>query len=89
MFRAWQGDGVYCGSDDELTRLEEDPLSVVPLAAVAGRLLINPAQATSIIRSAVDTYSLSEESIRRMLDLDAHVLHTRASKIVDSGSMRS
>jgi hypothetical protein len=69
LFRAWQGQGVYSLSQEELTRWDEDPLSIVPLTAVAVRLLARPAGVESIIRSAVDVYSLNEETIRSVLDL--------------------
>jgi hypothetical protein len=58
--RAWRGEGIYEDSRDELTRLDEDPPSVIPLGAVAAQLLVSPSRAKSIIGSAVERYSLSE-----------------------------
>ncbi len=88
IFRAGQNEGVYAGSREELTRWEDDPLSVLPLAFVAGRVLASPARAESIIRAAVEAYSLDEAAIRRVLDLSADLAQVPSPGILDYRSMR-
>jgi hypothetical protein len=89
MLRAWRGAGVYADSREELTPLDQDPLSLVPCAAVAGRLLFHPAQAESIIRGAVSSYSLDEEAVCRVLDLPGDCLAGRLAAITDLDGVRS
>jgi predicted ATP-grasp superfamily ATP-dependent carboligase len=80
MLDAWRGEGVYDASQDELTRIDEDAPSLVPLLAIAGRLLLQPGSAASIIRQAVDSYSLDELAIRRVLELPQSIFDTTSMR---------
>ena len=64
--RVWRGQGVYRGSEDELTRLREDYLSLLPFMFVAGRLIVRPASASKMIHTAVSHYSLTHEAVNRI-----------------------
>jgi hypothetical protein len=87
ILRAWRREGVYCDSHEELTRWDEDPLSLIPLLAVAGRLLARPQAADAVIRRAVDHYSLDEEAIRRILALPADLWQDGVRPIPDRGGI--
>jgi hypothetical protein len=71
LARACSGRGLYAGSQDELTRPAEDPLSLVPAAYLCLRLLLNPAAAGALVRRAVDNYALSEAAARTIRQLPA------------------
>jgi hypothetical protein len=58
--------GCYAGSAEQLTPVIRDPLSLVPLAVVATRLLANPRAATSLAGKAVSAYSVTPDSIARL-----------------------
>jgi predicted ATP-grasp superfamily ATP-dependent carboligase len=62
--RSW-----YAGSQDELTRPIDDPLSLLPAAFLVVRLLARPGAAEAIITRAVDTYALSEAAAQRIRQL--------------------
>ncbi len=66
--------GKYRGSHEEITSIWNDPLSVVPLAFVAMRLLIHPSSAKDIAQRSIRNYALSEHaanSIRAMRHAEA------------------
>jgi hypothetical protein len=67
--RAWGRRGVYGGGRDELTRPLDDPLSLLPAAFLAARLLLNPGSARRMIGGTVDNYALSEEAVGRIRGL--------------------
>jgi predicted ATP-grasp superfamily ATP-dependent carboligase len=69
LARAISGRGLYAGSQDEITRPAEDPLSLLPVAFVAGQLLLNPRAAWRIVRRTVENYSLSEAAVDRIRKL--------------------
>jgi hypothetical protein len=69
LARAIGGRGLYAGSQDEITRPAEDPLSLLPVAFVAGQLLLNPRAAWRIVRQTVENYSLSEAAVDRIRKL--------------------
>lgn len=69
IWQAFRHGGVYDSSCEELVRLDDDPLSLVPAVVVGGRLLIRPSSGKEIIERAVDNYSLDEPAMRRVLDL--------------------
>jgi hypothetical protein len=71
LWRAWTGQGVYRGSQDELTRPREDPPSLVPAAAVALQLLAAPGSARRLVGRAVDRYALNEAAARAIRALPA------------------
>lgn len=67
--RALTGQGLYEGSEEELTRPSEDLASLVPAAVVIAKLLRDPHSADRFVERAVNHYSLSEtaaEVIRSM-----------------------
>jgi predicted ATP-grasp superfamily ATP-dependent carboligase len=66
IWQAWRKRGLYEGSEDEMTRLREDPPSAVPFLYIALRLLIRPVVAKKIIGKTVDNYSLSAEALRQL-----------------------
>lgn len=74
MWQQWRHTCVYEDSQDELTRPREDWLSLLPWAWVAGRLLFRPAAAERIIRSTVQNYALTADSVHRIRDWPADEL---------------
>jgi predicted ATP-grasp superfamily ATP-dependent carboligase len=68
---AWMHRGLYAGSEEELTRLREDPLSWFPAAVLTGQLLFNPGSAGRLIQRMVDNYALSEAAVRTIGQLPA------------------
>lgn len=58
------GAGLYAKSQDEVTRPRDDFLSLIPAAFVAVRLLLRPQLARRLIHGAVDSYFLSEKTLR-------------------------
>lgn len=54
----WTNRGDLGSCESEITRLREDPMSLIPAIAVILRLLISPKSAASLTRSTVDNYSL-------------------------------
>jgi predicted ATP-grasp superfamily ATP-dependent carboligase len=77
LIRAISGRGQYAGSQDEITRPEEDPLSLLPGAVVAGRLLFNPRAARRIVRQTVENYALTEAAVDmiRQMAADPGLFH--------------
>ncbi|WP_204217419.1 hypothetical protein [Gordonibacter sp. An230] len=49
-----------------LTPVQDDPPSAIPLAAVAVRLLANPASVSAIARKAIDAYSVGPAAIAEL-----------------------
>lgn len=72
--QALRHEGVYEDSYEELTRWDDDPLSLIPTLAVAGRLLWRPSLGQQIIGRAVANYSLDEAALRRVMELPQHEL---------------
>ena len=56
--------GVFFASEEDLTPLRRDPLSLVPLAVIVARLLRNPRRAELISSATVSDYALTPEAIR-------------------------
>jgi predicted ATP-grasp superfamily ATP-dependent carboligase len=69
LWHALRKRGLYAGSQDEITRPRDDPLSLIPAAFLSLRLLINPRTAASVIAQTVDNYSLSEPAARAIREL--------------------
>jgi predicted ATP-grasp superfamily ATP-dependent carboligase len=69
--------GAYRGSLDDITRPQEDFLSLIPAVAVFGKLMLNPDSANDIVAGAVSRYSLAERAIQTIKDtpqdLTSHV----------------
>lgn len=74
IVRALRHEGVYEDSREELTPWHEDPLSLIPALAVAGRLLWRPALGKQIIGRAVANYALDEAAMRRVIGLPQNQL---------------
>jgi predicted ATP-grasp superfamily ATP-dependent carboligase len=66
LITAALGEGLYKQSEDEITRWSEDPLSLIPAAYLAARLLLNPRRAAAFIESAVGNYALNATTIRKI-----------------------
>lgn len=75
--QALRHEGVYEDSYEELTRCEDDPLSLIPALAVAGRLMWRPSVGKQIIGHAVANYSLDETALRRVIELPTNELDAR------------
>ena len=58
--------GRYLAAEEELVPLTTDPLCVVPLAVVLGRLLTSPTSGAALSRRTVDAYCLTPASIARL-----------------------
>jgi len=53
----------HADSTEQLTPITRDPLSLLPAALIAGRLLWAPSQANQIAAAAVDSYSITPATI--------------------------
>ncbi|MGI9455841.1 MAG: hypothetical protein ACR2NU_04725, partial [Aeoliella sp.] len=62
--------GMYAGSQDELTRLGDDYLSVLPLWWIALQLIASPGRAKKIVAKTIEDYSLPESSTKAIDTLD-------------------
>jgi sorbitol-specific phosphotransferase system component IIC len=69
LMRALARCGLYAGSQEELLPVRIDFKSVVPLAYVLGRVLLNPRSATALTVSSISSYSLSSSAARQIADL--------------------
>jgi predicted ATP-grasp superfamily ATP-dependent carboligase len=69
LIRAILHTGIYCRSREELTPILFDPPSLIPLAAVAGQLLINPKWAERLGNRAVADYALTPFAINMVSQL--------------------
>jgi predicted ATP-grasp superfamily ATP-dependent carboligase len=69
LAQALLGRGEFRDSREELTPVCLDPLGVIPLAAVAARLLVNPRSAAAISARTVKSYALSLEAASAIADL--------------------
>jgi predicted ATP-grasp superfamily ATP-dependent carboligase len=58
--------GRYQNSVEELIPLVRDPLCIVPLAIVLGKLLVSPASAANLSRHSIEAYSLTPAAIARV-----------------------
>ena len=65
------GRGEYAASEDDLTRFRDDRRSLVPVAYLAGKLLLNPGSADRVVQQTVDNYALSESAVERILEVPA------------------
>jgi hypothetical protein len=85
--RACLGQGLYVGSEDELTRPRDDPLSLLPAAFLTLQLLVRPRAAGQIVAQAVNAYALTEATVRaiRQLPTEAVPLKNTAGEGKNSG----
>lgn len=75
-WRILRSEGLYENSQDEMTRPREDPLSLIPAAWVALRLLARPASAQKLVGKTVGNYSLTVEAAEKIRDLPARSTQT-------------
>ena len=68
-WRNWTGTAGYRASQDEVTRLGDDWLSLFPYLGVSLLLLLRPAAAHGVVRRTVENYSLSEAGARQIASL--------------------
>ncbi|PFG17785.1 hypothetical protein ATK74_2361 [Propionicimonas paludicola] len=57
------------GSTEVLTPLLADPPSLVPLAVAVGTVLANPARVAELAGGTVETYTVTHEAVRRVMDV--------------------
>lgn len=69
LFRASRRQGIYEGSEDELTRVTEDWLSLLPYLGVTSLLLARPKAAQWLVNKTVENYSLHLSAARRIRNL--------------------
>jgi predicted ATP-grasp superfamily ATP-dependent carboligase len=62
----WRGQGPYTGSREEMTPVDLDWKSVVPLAMTGALLLARPMAANALARGGFGAHLLSRESIREI-----------------------
>ncbi|MDR3632782.1 MAG: hypothetical protein P4L84_03045 [Isosphaeraceae bacterium] len=74
LARALLGRGEFANSDEELTPVGMDRLSILPLVTVAARLLLRPGAAVTMTSETVRSYSLSPEAARVIMDWDPDAL---------------
>jgi hypothetical protein len=55
--------GLYADSTEQLTPVLHDPLSLIPAAFIATRVLLSPGNATAIAARAVSSYSIGPGSV--------------------------
>ncbi len=65
-WRLWCGRGPYAGSREEMTPINLDWMSAVPLVTAAMLLLARPRAAITLARSGFGAHLLSRESIRKI-----------------------
>jgi len=65
-----RGQGLFAASQEDLTPLRMDPLSLIPLGVVAGQLLLRPRAAHRIATGAVNAYSLSAATVETIVAFD-------------------
>ncbi len=63
-WRLWRGRGAYAGSCEEMTPVNIDWFSAVPLATTAALLLARPQAVSELARGGFGAHLLSRESIR-------------------------
>jgi hypothetical protein len=69
LYRAMRKRGIYAESQDELTRLADDPESLIPFLFLVTELLASPQAAISRITRTVANYALSEQAARKIQHL--------------------
>jgi predicted ATP-grasp superfamily ATP-dependent carboligase len=65
-WRLWRGREPYAGSFEEMTPVDLDWMSAVPLAVTAALLLVRPRAALTLTRGGFGAHLLSRESIREI-----------------------
>ncbi|WP_231603268.1 ATP-grasp domain-containing protein [Neorhodopirellula pilleata] len=74
LLEHWLGRGEYGSCESEITRLREDPLSLVPATAVILRLLASPRSANGLAHATVENYSLPYAAARFIDELPEDAL---------------
>ena len=70
VFQDIRGQGIFAGSKEDLTPVQIDPPSLIPLIAVSGQLLLRPQSAHHIATGAVNAYSLNAKTIDTIMALN-------------------
>lgn len=65
-----QGRGTFANSQEDLTPVQLDPPSLIPLTVVAGQLLLHPRRAHRIATSAINAYSLTAAAVEAIITLN-------------------
>ena len=65
-WQLWRGRGPYAGSREEMTPVDLDWVSAVPLVTTAMLLLARPQAANTLARGGFGAHLLSRESIRQI-----------------------
>jgi len=75
-YRDWRkGRNVYTDSQDELSRIGEDPWSSLPVVWIMGQLLASPLGGSQrLVQQTIENYSLPESAVERMLNLPMSAL---------------
>lgn len=55
---------VYEGSIEDLTNIKEDLQSIIPLAVITVKLLIEPKSASNLSQKAISNYSLTADTVK-------------------------
>ncbi len=74
LSRCSTGQGVYAGSEDEITRPRDDYLSLLPAVYAVLRLLIRPRSAARMVRQTVQDYALSAAAAAEIRRLPADLV---------------
>jgi hypothetical protein len=64
IVQCWRRTGLYANSQDELTRIRDDWMSLIPYLAITLQLLVSPRLADRIVTKTVENYALSEDASR-------------------------
>jgi carbamoylphosphate synthase large subunit len=68
------GRGIFAESQEDLTPVRVDPLSLIPLGVVTGQLLLRPRAAHQIATGAVNAYSLSASTVETIMAFDGKLM---------------
>lgn len=80
IIRARRGKGLYRDSENELSRLGDDWLSVVPATAVSALLVAYPKAAQTLVRRTVLNYSLHQTAVEAMRTFDPSDIFSQPSE---------
>lgn len=69
LAQALAGCGIYEGSTEDLTPLDLDPVSIVPVLASTLACLVRPRAAKQLSSKAIADYSLTPQAVRTICDL--------------------
>jgi predicted ATP-grasp superfamily ATP-dependent carboligase len=70
IFQDIRGQEIFAESKEDLTPVQIDPPSLVPLLVVSGQLMLSPRSAHHIATGAVNAYSLNAQAIETITAFD-------------------